>query len=161
MQKKNSNDKHQLIWSQHLHKVGRRPLISTAEKNKEQFYPCHYNGNPVEQNGWGITIWQMAAAAQRDFVDYYEERGVTFVATEWGHQNYGALRQLDYYMRNLAEGMGLSKGRWAELLTAARKKPAVIGFSVNLYNRIAGFREKFKKVNSMGRGSFDGLQGPF
>jgi len=87
-----SDGSYRLVWFQHFHKAGGSSVIATAAKNGERFYPQHHNGNPVDANGWEIPIWQMDVAAQRDFIDHCEEIGVTFIATEWGSQNYVALR---------------------------------------------------------------------
>ncbi|MDF1871135.1 hypothetical protein [Vannielia sp.] len=83
---------YRLVWFQHFHKAGGSSVIAEAGLNGERFYPRHYNGNPVDENGWEIPIWRMDEAEQRAFVDHCETLGVTFVATEWGSQIYPALR---------------------------------------------------------------------
>lgn len=89
---KNQPSRYRLVWFQHFHKAGGSSVISTAAQNGEQFFPRHRNANPVDTDGWEIPIWRMDSKGQSAFVDYCEDAGVTFIATEWGAQDYVALR---------------------------------------------------------------------
>ena len=58
--------------------------------NGEQFYDKHENGNPCDENGV-IPLWELKSNELSSFVDECEQKGVTFVATEWGSPDYSTL----------------------------------------------------------------------
>lgn len=83
---------YRLVWFQHFHKAAGSSIIDLAELNKEQFWPYHNNGNPIEENGNELKLWEYSIEELAGFVDSCEEKGVTFVATEWGTPNIEYLR---------------------------------------------------------------------
>ncbi|MDP7374796.1 MAG: hypothetical protein QF445_04760 [Candidatus Poseidoniaceae archaeon] len=81
---------YRLVWFQHLHKAAGTYVIRRAMANGETFWPDHENGNPVNE-GKVIPLWDMASDKLTSFIDECEERGVTFVACEWGGPDYQTL----------------------------------------------------------------------
>ena len=77
-------NKYNLIWFQHFHKAAGTTIVELAQKNKEVFWPVHENGNPVVTYNNFIKLWKYSEDGLNAFVDLCEEKGVTFVATEWG-----------------------------------------------------------------------------
>lgn len=82
---------YRLIWLQHLHKAAGTSIVELAKKNNEIFFPQHVNGNPLDQNRSLVKLWQMDQSELISFVDYCEENGVTFVATEWAGPDFSVL----------------------------------------------------------------------
>ena len=81
---------HRLVWFQHLHKAAGTYVIRRAMANGETFWPKHENGNPVK-DGEVIPLWKMDSSELTSFIDECEEKGVTFVACEWGGPDYETL----------------------------------------------------------------------
>ena len=81
---------YRLVWFQHLHKAAGTYVIRRAMANGETFWPSHENGNPLEKNE-PIELWKMSSTELISFIDKCEERGVTFVACEWGGPDFAAL----------------------------------------------------------------------
>ncbi len=81
---------YRLVWFQHLHKAAGTYVIRRAMANGEAFWPNHENGNPVEE-GEVIPLWDMSSDKLSSFIDECEEKGVTFVACEWGGPDYQTL----------------------------------------------------------------------
>jgi hypothetical protein len=80
------------VWFQHLHKAAGTYVIRRAMANGEQFYENHENGNPCGEGGV-IPLWEMNSNELTKFVDQCEDKGVTFVATEWGAPDFSVLAQ--------------------------------------------------------------------
>ncbi len=81
---------YRLVWFQHLHKAAGTYVIRRAMANGETFWPNHENGNPVK-DGEVIPLWDMSSDKLSSFIDECEEKGVTFVACEWGGPDYQTL----------------------------------------------------------------------
>ena len=81
---------YRLVWFQHLHKAAGTYVIRRAMANGEIFWPSHENGNPLEKNE-PIELWKMSSTELISFIDKCVERGVTFVACEWGGPDFAAL----------------------------------------------------------------------
>ena len=60
--------------------------------NGETFWPNHENGNPVN-DGEVIPLWKMNSSELTSFIDECEQKGVTFVACEWGGPDYETLAE--------------------------------------------------------------------
>ncbi len=88
---KSSTRPYRLVWFQHFHKAGGSSVIELAQASGERFYPANANGNPLDEHGKTIPLWQFDEQALIEFVDSCEEQGVTFVATEWGSPDFRAL----------------------------------------------------------------------
>ena len=81
---------YRLVWFQHLHKAAGTYIIRRALANDEKFYDKHENGNPCDENGV-IPLWEMNANELTSFIDGCEQKGVTFVAIEWGSPDFSVL----------------------------------------------------------------------
>lgn len=81
---------YRLVWFQHLHKAAGTYVVSRAMANGETFWPDHENGNPVI-DGKEHPLWEMSPNELTSFIDECEEKGVTFVACEWGGPDYQTL----------------------------------------------------------------------
>ena len=79
-----------LVFFQHLHKAAGTYVIRRAAANGETFWPHHENGNPVRK-GDVIPLWEMDGADITSFIDECEQKGVTFVACEWGGADFATL----------------------------------------------------------------------
>lgn len=77
-------DQYRLIWFQHFHKAGGTSITDLAMENDECFWPNHGNGNPRNENGFELKLWEYSKNELKQFVDSCQEQAVTFVATEWG-----------------------------------------------------------------------------
>ncbi|MEE2630241.1 MAG: hypothetical protein VX492_05270 [Candidatus Thermoplasmatota archaeon] len=82
---------YRLIWFQHVHKAAGSSIINQAVANGEVLFPGHQNGNPFNEEGEVIPLWDFDEVGLRDFVDECQTKKVTFVATEWGAPNFGTL----------------------------------------------------------------------
>ncbi len=80
--------RYQLIWFQHLHKSAGTLIVNMAIENKEILFDNHNNGNPVDANGILLPIWEYNDDKLLNFINKCEEKGVTFVATEYGSPNF-------------------------------------------------------------------------
>ena len=81
---------YRLVWFQHLHKAAGTYVIRRAAANGEKFWPNHENGNPVNE-GKVISLWDYDSTQLISFIDECQEKGVTFVACEWGGPHYETL----------------------------------------------------------------------
>jgi hypothetical protein len=81
---------YRLVWFQHLHKAAGTYVIRRAMANQETFWPDHENGNPV-QSGDVIPLWDKGPEELTAFIDECENKGVTFVACEWGGADFETL----------------------------------------------------------------------
>ena len=81
---------YRLVRFQHLHKAAGTYVIRRAAANGEQFWPNHENGNPVNE-GKVIPLWDYDETQLISFIDECQEKGVTFVACEWGGPHYETL----------------------------------------------------------------------
>ncbi len=84
---------YRLIWFQHLHKVAGTTIVELADVNGEKLYPGHKNGNPLDENGKWIKLWDLKGSDLTEFIDKCEREGITFVATEWGSPDFKALSE--------------------------------------------------------------------
>lgn len=82
---------YRLIWFQHFHKAAGSFIVSLARSNQEVLYPQNTNGNPRDTDGTLIRLWEMSNDELTQFVDHCENKGITFVATEWGAPNFRLL----------------------------------------------------------------------
>ncbi len=73
-----------LIWFQHFHKVGGTSVTNLAKRNNETLYPNNSNGNPLDNNGNLIKVWNYSALELKQFIDSCEKKGITLISTEWG-----------------------------------------------------------------------------
>ncbi|MBS72643.1 MAG: hypothetical protein CMA91_00090 [Euryarchaeota archaeon] len=81
---------YRLVWFQHLHKAAGTYVIRRAAANGEKFWPNHENGNPVNE-GKVLPLWDYDETQLISFIDECQEKGVTFVACEWGGPHYETL----------------------------------------------------------------------
>ena len=81
---------YRLVWFQHLHKAAGTYVIRRAMANGETFWPEHTNGNP-RVDGQLVPLWEMSSNQLTSFIDECEEKGVTFVACEWGGPDFQTL----------------------------------------------------------------------
>ena len=79
-----SSEKFRLVWFQHFHKAAGSSIVSIAAKNGEVLYPNHLNGNPIDNAGNYIPVWNYNHTDLLQFIDHCEEIGCTFIAPEWG-----------------------------------------------------------------------------
>lgn len=84
---------YRLVWFQHFHKAGGSSIVDLARLNGETCYPYHENGNPREEKGSLLKIWEYNENELVEFVDECERDQITFVATEWGMPNLSILSQ--------------------------------------------------------------------
>ncbi len=84
---------YRLIWFQHLHKVAGTTIVELAMVNGEKLYPSHKNGNPLDENGNWIELWNYNRSDLTEFIDMCEREGITFVATEWGSPDFKTLHE--------------------------------------------------------------------
>jgi len=82
---------YRLIWFQHVHKAAGSSIINQAVANGEVLFPSHQNGNPCNEGGEVMPLWDFDEGELRGFVDECQTKEVTFVATEWGAPNFGTL----------------------------------------------------------------------
>ena len=80
-------NKYQLIWFQHFHKAAGSSVVDLARRNREVFWPDHSNGNPINNCGHLLELWNYDEKKLTGFINTCEQRGITFVATEWGFPN--------------------------------------------------------------------------
>jgi hypothetical protein len=85
----------QLVWFLHFHKAGGTSLVRLARTNGETFHRPDANGNPLSAHGKTLRLWELSADGLSDFVGQQRARGVSFVATEWGVPDLGALSAMD------------------------------------------------------------------
>lgn len=86
-------DTFRLIWFQHFHKAAGTTIVQLARNNGEKFWEYHRNGNPVDEEGFTLPLWEYSPEQMREFVDQCESQGVTFVATEFGCPNFASLHK--------------------------------------------------------------------
>lgn len=91
MENSNRNDQYRLIWFQHFHKAAGTSIVNLAKANQETLYPSHDNGNPLDESGQTIPLWNYTDSELTQFVDRCESMGVTFVANEWEAVNFELL----------------------------------------------------------------------
>ncbi|MEM9805444.1 MAG: hypothetical protein AAF959_09190 [Cyanobacteria bacterium P01_D01_bin.56] len=91
MENRNRNDQYRLIWFQHFHKAAGTSIVNLAKLNQEVLYPNHDNGNPLDENGQIIPLWDYSDSELTQFIDRCEDMGVTFVANEWEAVNFELL----------------------------------------------------------------------
>jgi hypothetical protein len=85
--------RYRLVWFQHFHKAGGTSIVEMAGRNGERLWPRHANGNPLDDDGNTIALWQYTPAQLTAFVNHCEAIGVTFVATDWGMPLLAPLRE--------------------------------------------------------------------
>jgi hypothetical protein len=84
----NNKKEYHLIWFQHLHKSAGTFIVNMAITNGELLFNKHNNGNPTNQEGDLLPIWEYNKIELLDFINRCEEAGVTFVATEYGSPDF-------------------------------------------------------------------------
>ena len=84
---------YRLIWFQHIHKAAGTLVVNLATANGETLYKNNANGNPLDEHGERIELWNYDEAQLKSFVDRCEEDGVTFVATEHGSPDFEVLHR--------------------------------------------------------------------
>ena len=82
---------YRLIWFQHFHKAAGTSIVNLAKVNREVLYPNQDNGNPLDENGQLIPLWDYSDSELTQFIDRCESMGVTFVANEWRAVNFELL----------------------------------------------------------------------
>lgn len=91
MKNSNPTNPYRLIWFQHFHKAAGTSIVNLAKLNQEVLYPNHDNGNPLDENGQTIPLWNYSDSELTQFIEHCEEMGVTFVANEWESVNFELL----------------------------------------------------------------------
>ena len=84
-----------LIWFQHFHKAGGTSIVNLAKKNGETFFPHSRNGNPFDNSGFPIRIWELSEKEINSFIDYCKAEGISFIATEFGCPSFDAVSKRD------------------------------------------------------------------
>lgn len=84
---------YRLIWFQHFHKAAGSSVGALARRNGETFYRRHHNGNPYDDKGHVLPLWEYGPAEMTAFIDECERANTTFVATEWGAPDFRFLAQ--------------------------------------------------------------------
>lgn len=82
---------YRLIWFQHFHKAAGSSVGALARQNGEIFYRRHHNGNPYDDKGRILPLWDFSEDQISAFVDECERIGTTFVASEWGAPDFRVL----------------------------------------------------------------------
>ena len=62
-----------------------------AKANNEKMYIPNNNGNPTDDNGVVLPVWEYNNFELSKFIDNCEENGVTFIATESGAPDFSVL----------------------------------------------------------------------
>ena len=86
---------YRLIWFQHIHKAAGTLVVNLAKANGEVLYPNNANGNPLDEEGNRIELWNLNGQELLSFVDKCERLGVTFVATANIGNEYTSTRVMD------------------------------------------------------------------
>lgn len=84
---------YRLIWFQHVHKAAGTLVVNLAKENGEVLFKNNANGNPLDENGDRLELWNYSAEELTDFIDQCEKDGVTFVATEHGSPDFRLLSE--------------------------------------------------------------------
>ena len=84
---------YRLIWFQHVHKAAGTLVVNLAKENGEVLFKNNANGNPLDENGDRLELWNYSAEELTDFLDQCEKDGVTFVATEHGSPDFRLLSE--------------------------------------------------------------------
>ena len=81
-----------LIWFQHLHKCAGSTLVFYAIKNGETLHRPHLNGNPFDGvKGMPVPLWNFSKAELTSFIDGQIDKGVSFIACEYGGPKFEAV----------------------------------------------------------------------
>lgn len=96
---------YRLIWFQHIHKSAGTLIVNLAKENGEVLFKNNANGNPLDDNGKRLELWNYNSKQLINFVDKCEREGVTFVATEHGSPDFRLLSEDDriFLMTSLRE----------------------------------------------------------
>jgi hypothetical protein len=84
-----------LIWFQHFHKAGGTSIVKLAMQNDEALFPNNRNGNPFDESGFPIRIWEFSEKQIHSFIDSCKAKSISFIATEFGCPSFDALRERD------------------------------------------------------------------
>ena len=68
---------YRLIWFQHVHKAAGTLVVNLAKENGEVLFKNNANGNPLDENGDRLELWNYSAEELTDFIDQCEKDGVT------------------------------------------------------------------------------------
>jgi len=82
---------YRLIWFQHIHKAAGTLIVNMAKANNEKMYFNNNNGNPTNDSGVVLPIWEYSDHELSEFIDNCQKNGITFVATESGAPNFSIL----------------------------------------------------------------------
>ena len=82
---------YRLIWFQHLHKAAGTLIVNMAKANNEVLYDPNNNGNPSDEKGSTMPLWKYDKSRLLDFINDCEDKGVTFVASEFGAPDFKML----------------------------------------------------------------------
>ena len=82
---------YRLIWFQHIHKAAGTLIVNLAKVNNENMYNPNNNGNPTDDYGNVMPIWDYTNLELTKFIDYCEENEITFVASELGAPDFNVL----------------------------------------------------------------------
>jgi len=85
------SEEYRLVWFQHLHKSAGTLLVNLALSNGEVLYRNHANGNPKDEGGNILPLWEYDSEKLVSFIDKCHAEGVTFVATEHGSPDFSIL----------------------------------------------------------------------
>ena len=82
---------YRLIWFQHLHKAAGTLIVNMAKANNEVLHNPNNNGNPSDEKGSTMPLWKYDKSRLLDFINDCEDKGVTFVASEFGAPDFKML----------------------------------------------------------------------
>lgn len=64
---------YRLIWFQHIHKAAGTLIVNMAKANNEKMYIPNNNGNPTDDNGVVLPVWEYNNFELSKFIDNCEE----------------------------------------------------------------------------------------
>jgi len=148
---------YRLIWFQHFHKSAGTLIVNLAKENDEVLFKNNANGNPLDENGKRLELWNYNSKELIDFIDQCEREGVTFVATEHGSPDFRLLSEDDrvFLLTSLREPLSRAISNFNHAYFAGyTESPSLDSFlsenrffmSDNFYTRTFTGKEQFPIV---------------
>lgn len=73
-----------VVWFQHFHKAGGSSVIRSAKDAGYQFFEPNRNGNPIDDDGVELPIWDLDQRALTDWLQQTTDNNVDIICCEWG-----------------------------------------------------------------------------
>ncbi|HJL64526.1 MAG TPA: hypothetical protein QGF70_02960 [Candidatus Thalassarchaeaceae archaeon] len=148
---------YRLIWFQHIHKSAGTLVVNLAKENGEVLFKNNANGNPLDENGNRLELWDYNTKKLTEFIDQCEREGVTFVTTEHGSPDFRFLSEDDrvFLMTSLREPISRAVSNYNHAYFAGYTESSSLdGFlsentffmSDNFYTRTFAGKERFPLV---------------